>query len=55
MSFRPEQVEEKRGAEDGRNGNSDEDVIRGGADEVVVVNLGFGVLLLDVILLVEII
>lgn len=55
MSFRPEQVEKKRGAEDRCNGDSDEDVIRSSADEVVVVDFGFGVLFLDGILLVEII
>lgn len=55
MSFGPEQVEEKRGAEDGCNRDPDENVIRGSADEVVVVDFGFGVLLLDGILLVEII
>ena len=37
MSFRPEEIEEESGAEDGSYGDASEDVVRGRADKVVIV------------------
>lgn len=55
MSLGPEQIEEKRPSKDERNRNPREDVIRGRANEGVVVHSDAGVLALDLALLVEIV
>ena len=39
MAFGPEKVEEEAAAKDGRHVNADKDVVRGCADEVVIVYL----------------
>ena len=55
MTFGPEEVEEEGGAEDGGDEDADEDVIRGYADVVVVVDScavfkgGNEILLVDII------
>lgn len=55
MPFGPEEVEEEGGAEDGGDVDADEDVVRGDADEVVVVDGGAGRVLRDEVLLVDVI
>lgn len=55
MSLGPEEVEEEGGAEDGGDVDAHEDIVRGNADEVVVVDGGAGTVLCDEVLLVDII
>lgn len=55
MALRPEEVEEEGRAEDGGNGDADEDVVGCDAKEVVVVFDGEGVKRGDEILLVDIV
>lgn len=55
MPFRPEQVEEEGTTEDGGDVNADEDVEGGDANVVVVVDEGFGKLVLHEILLVDVV
>jgi hypothetical protein len=55
VALGPEQVEEEGGSEDGGDVDADEDVEGGDADEVVVVNIGGGVLLGEKVLLVDIV
>ena len=40
LSLGPEQVEEESQSKDGGDVNADEDIVRGNADEVVVVDFG---------------
>lgn len=54
-AFGPEEIEEEGGAEDGGDVDADEDVVRGDADEVVVVDGGAGGLDGDEILLVDVV
>lgn len=55
MPFGPEEIEDERRAKYGSNIHTDEDVIRERSDDGVVVDSGFRVPTLDVVLLVEII
>ena len=55
MTLGPEQIEEEGRPEDKRDRDPNEDIIRGGADEVVIVEFHAGVLALDFALLVEVI
>lgn len=55
MPFRPEQVEEEGTTEDGGDVYADEDVERGDANVVIVVDEGFGELVLHEILLVDVV
>jgi hypothetical protein len=51
----PEKVEEEGAAEDGRDVYTDEDVVRGDTDEVVVVDCDAGVKFRDELLLVDVV
>lgn len=55
MTLGPEQIEEERRTEDKRDRDSNEDIIRGGADEAVIVDFDARVLALDFALLVEVV
>jgi hypothetical protein len=55
VALGPEQVEEEGGSEDGGDVDADEDVEGGDSDEVVVVNIGGGVLLGEEVLLVDVV
>ena len=55
VSLWPEQVEEEGGAEDGGDGDADEDVVGGDADNVIIVNGGVAVEGFDEALLVHVV
>lgn len=55
MALRPEEVKEEGAAEDGGNVDANEDVERSDADVVVVVDVGYGSLVLHEGLLVDVV
>jgi hypothetical protein len=55
VALGPEQVEEEGGPEDSGDIDANEDVEGGDADEVVVVNIGGGILLGEEVLLVDVV
>lgn len=55
MTLGPEQIEEERRPKYKRDRDSNEDIIRGRADEAVIVDFHTGVLALDFALLVEVV
>jgi len=55
VPFEPEEVEEEGGAKDDGDVDTNEDVVRGDADEVVVVDSGAGGVFGDEVLLVDVV
>lgn len=55
LAFRPEEVEEECGTEDGGYVDADEDVVRGDTDKVIVVNCCPWVQGLDEVLLIDVV